>query len=502
MGVPMCSIEIYGRTESFEITAGTDAFGDSASKDLIECRTEKRLGVEAPAGVFELQLTRTLDASGRTWHDKISPQDLVVIQMMNYTGQSGEHGAGELHTVMIGLVDTIQTLTVMSSRGEPHRVIRVRGADFGKIFRTGVVTYWSFLGAALLSNVGSMQNFIDASQLIARPDVIASRLMSSLFERFMDIRFVVKQHSHSIFELLAKQLESYGGEIPAGLDLQFLNGEGSFWSFFVKIASPPFHELFVDTRRSTDTLVQPIKGATTIKASRLKLGKDGSNPVLVMRPTPFPYMKPVGSVVTTPWDRLRKHTINTGDVEAQAYDQVVSRSDEEVFNMYLTYAQYPWIPDQPWLLSVPAIIDLARFKRYGFRPLMPKTSILQAKDMDSKKDPMGIFYTALNWRLASWNVMNDTFQSGYKTCRLLPHVHIGDRLIDQSDWQDSPMEYYIETVVHHYVYNERATTTMGLTRGLRSSVYKTISQVLKQQGLKTVPSDAVMDQFKKMVGKK
>ena len=521
MGFPMCLIEIHGEFESFELEASvTDdrPYGRSTTSDLIECRVEKRKNSDSPAGVFEIQLVRSKDERGRTWRDKVRPQDVVVIQMQNYQGRAGANGAGELHTVMIGLIDSVQIATTLSASGKPQRVVQIKGTDFGKIFRTGVVTYWTFLGATLLDTVGKMQTFIDASQLNTRPDKIVATLIDKLFRRFMDITFRVQQHNHSIFDILAQQLESYGTEVPAGLDMQFLNGEGNFWSFFQKVASPPFHELWIDTRRSTAVLTgdqDPL--FTTITLPTKYLGKDSSCPTLIMRKTPFPYLTPriaplpfippqfqdTGTTANADrWNAMRKdaHRIGKDDLVGEPFDEVISISDEEQYNFYLTFAHYQWLPDQPYLLTIPGILDRARFHRYGYKPLTPTTSMFRGPEADPGRDTAGLFYTSLNWRLASWNCLNDWFESGYKTCKLLPHIHVGEILVDESDWQEQPKEYYIESVIHHFVYNERATTTLGLTRGLTSAQYANIQQHLLGQNLELIRPSAIAEEYHRLTG--
>ena len=522
MGFPLISIEIHGQDQSYELesTTTTDRpYGVTASGDLIECRIEKRKNSDSPAGIFEIQLVRSKDAQGRTWRDKIRPQDVVVIQMQNYQGTSGRNGAGELHTVMIGLVDSVQVATTLSASGKPQRVIQVKGTDFGKIFKAGIVTYWSFLGATLLgeNGTGKMENFIDASQLNTRPDRICATLIDKLFRRFMDIRFRVQQHDYSIFDILAQQLESYGIEVPAGHDYQFLNGEGNFWSFFTKVASPPFHELWIDTRRSTAILTEnqdPL--FTTIRQPTKYLGKDNSCPTLIMRKTPFPYLTsstPLAPFVPVQfqnadmnvnadrWNAMRTtaHRIGRDDLVGEPFDEVISVSDEEQYNFYFVFANYAWMPDKPYILSVPGIIDRTRFRKYGYRPMTMTTALFHGPEL-STADPAGLFYTSLNWRMASWNCLNDWFESGYKTCKLLPHVHVGEILVDESDWQEQPKEYYIESIIHHYIYNERATTTLGLTRGLTSKEYTEIDVNLRKQGLELVLPTATTDIYNQLTG--
>jgi hypothetical protein len=424
--------------------------------------------------------------------------------MMNYQGRSGAAGAGELHTVMIGLVDSVAIGTAVSTKGIPQRVVQVRGRDFGKIFMTGVVDYWTFIGATAISEqVGLAYNFIDASQLNATPDKVIAKLIADIFFRFMDIQFTVNQTPHTIFELLAQQLESYGGEFPGGLDLQFLNGQGNFWGFFLKACSPPFHELWVDTRRSTAAPLFSTDAATsTVRQAPLTLGKDNSCPTLVMRPTPFPYLRSNGLPNADRWQalELQAHLLGSDDLSGEPFDEVLSVHDEEQYNFYLISPHYPVLPDVPYALTVSGIIDKARFKRYGYKPMTPPSSLLQAKDLDSTTDPLGIFYTAMNWRLASWNVLNDTFESGYKSFKLLPHVHVGEVVVDESNWQETVKEYYVESVVHHFVYNQRATTTLGLTRGLPITDYNEIGQRLLGQRLTVVAPNKVADTFKELVG--
>lgn len=497
MGYPVCLVEIHGEAQSWELGGMVDParpHGNAPSGDLLACRTDKRLSMDTPAGVFEITLAAVRDRNGLTWKDKIHPQDVVVIQMMNYQGRVGARGEGELHTVMIGFVDRVTETVALNARGVPQHVIQVRGRDVGKLFLHGVVTYWTFLGASLLK----MQEFIDASLLNAKPDEVIERLLDRIYKQFLQITLTVLGRQRDFWDCLAYRLESYGAEVPAGLDFQFLAGEGSFWSFFVKVASSPFHELWVDTRR-----ISSLGGGSEVTAqdAQFVLGKDGSAPTLFLRPTPFPYLtpppalptdvpaatpplpgidvavpetivRPSGRVRAEAWTALVRHQVGGEDLNLEPFDQVLSVSDEEQANFYLVSPQYAWIGEKHWLLSVPGIIDEPKFRRYGYRPMLPATSLIQPKAIDTLQDPIVQFYTALNWRMASWNVLNDQFLSGIKTFKLLPHIHVGERLLDRSNWQ-KPYEFYIEQVSHHFVQHEQATTTLGLTRGLPAREYET-----------------------------
>lgn len=508
MGYPICFVEIHGQDESFELSASTNPYGTSPTSDLLEVKTDKSLSPERPAGAFEIRLARRKDDDrGRTWMDKIRPQNVVVIQMMNHQGRIGTHGEGEMHTVMIGLVDTVTDTTGITSRGLPQRQIVVRGRDMGGLFTSGVVTYWSFLGASVLG----AKEFVDPSQFNAKPDQIMVRLLENIYQRFLQLSFVVQGQSELFWDYLGYQLLSYGSEIPAGLDQSFQLLDGSFWSFFVKAASLPFHELYVDTRRQQDATNVLGLVTGTAKLAQKTLGHDESAPTLVLRPTPFPYLTPPPTtgvmppipeqtdpnaitlpettvnpdqeVNSTAWDALITHTIGDSDLTGESMEDGLSRSDAEQYNVYLVFPHYPLLPEKSFLLNVPAIIDAARFHKYGYKPLMPYTSLIQSKGVDGPTDPMVGFYTNLAWRLASWHVFNDTFLSGYKTCKLLPHVHVGERLLDQSSWLDTPQLAYIESVSHQFVQMEKATTTVGLTRGLSKADYDQYASFLLQSNL-------------------
>ncbi|MDO8357322.1 MAG: hypothetical protein Q7U76_13105 [Nitrospirota bacterium] len=522
MGYPICLVEIHGQDESFELSSGALPYGNSLTSDLLEVKTDKSLSPERPAGAFEIRLARREDDDrGRTWMDKIRPQNVVVIQMMNHQGTIGAHGAGEMHTVMIGLVDTITESMGITSRGLPQRQVVVRGRDMGKLFTHGIVTYWTFMGASF-GGVNPLG--LDASKYNAKPDQVMVQLLQDIYQRFLKLSLVVDGEAGDFWDYLGYQLRSYGAEIPAGLDTAFLQGEGSFWSFFVKCASLPFHELYIDTRRQGEAsnVLETQEGSTLSVAKRI-LGKDRSAPTLVLRPTPFPYLTtppvtgripplpqqtdpnvlelPTVDIVDhqlvnrTAWDALVQHEVGDNDMAGEAIDDGVSRSDAEQYNVYLTFPHYPFIQERQFLLNVPVIIDEERFHKYGYKPLMPYTTLLKAPGINNTADPLIGFYSALNWRIASWHVFNDRFMSGYKTFKLLPHVHVGEKLLDRSTWKAREELYYVESVSHHFVQNEKATTTVGLTRGLAKTDYDQYTSSLLSANLKLVNSDAVRSQW-------
>lgn len=522
MGYPICLIEIHGDDETYEVAMESSApIGNSPAHDLLACTTEKRISMES-AGTFELHFACTRDAQGRTWADKIHPQNLVVIQMMHHSGALGPDGAGELHTVMIGLVDHVTDGVAMNNRGVPNRSIVVRGRDATKMLTTGMVTYWNFLGAALL---GAAQH-TDIARFNDTPSRIARELLETLVVKFLQTTVRINGAPTQLWDLLGYDLSSYEAELPAGLDAKFTAGEGSFWQFFVKLASPPFHELFVDTRRrkTLDT-----NGGRETRAPRFTLGKDQSCPVLMLRPTPFPYITPpVRSLLGTipdnklvepdgtlnvpevhviaerdglTWDGLIRHEIGHQDgLRGEPIQEQLSVSDAEQYNLFLPLPSYPVLPDNMFLLSVPPIFDRARFHRYGYRPLTPSCALLQPKQSGDVNEPIWDFYISLAWRLASWYVLNDQFRSGTKLIQLSPHIHVGERLVDRSPWQHRTYEYYVESVTHRFMFGQSATTTLGLTRGLPEESYLRISEVLSEQGLEQLAPTKVSQTYRDLMG--
>lgn len=458
MGYPICVVEIYGRDGFWELTGEGEGHGVAPSGDLISVRTDKRLGVEAPAGVFDLRLVAARDAQGKTWQDRLRPQDMVVIQMMNYQGRTGAHGAGEMHTPMIGFVDTVTAMTDLNPQGIPQRQIQVRGRDAGKLFVNGLVTYFTFAGAALLG----LGDFAPLEYFNVPPDLLIQRLLEEVYQKYLQIAVPGPGGTTLAFwDMLDYNLRTFSGEIPGGLDSQFIQGEGSFWSFFTKVASPPFHELFVDTRRSRD--VRSLEGLMTPAGSNKMLGRDASAPFLFLRPTPFQYLKSDGKVsVWKDWEALPLHTVGEDDLYGEPVSDALSRSDQEQYNVYLALGKYYILGQQMQILTTPPIIDEVKFRRYGYKPLMPNTWLSK---IDLEEGPWPTFFHAMTWKLASWHCLNDEFLSGTKTFKLLPHVHIGERLLDASGVEED-RQFYIESVSHQFIQNERATTTLGLTRGL------------------------------------
>lgn len=523
MGYPICVVEIHGQQESYELQAGVSP-NSVPSGDLISVQTTKRLSPESPAGIFDLVLARRRDATGRTWMDKIRPQDTVVIQMMNYQGGSSFHGAGEMHTVMIGYVDRVTDETVLSPEGKPTRAIRVRGRDAGKLFITGITTYWSFAGASVLKGT----QYVDPSIFDDRPNRIIARLLDYIFSRMLKLQFLTEGHLRSWFDLLAYRLESFGPMFPGGSDHHFLGGEGSFWSFFTEVASLPFHELWVDTRRASDLANLTPNDNLTLKTPRIRFGRDQSCTTLFLRPTPFPYLLPSsapavatagappsttdGSVVLqsvvsptvsrvdrSAWDSLLWHVLGPEDlILGEPMADQMSRSDEEQFNFFFLFPVYKGLDRSHYLLNVPIIVDETNYRRFGYRPFMPSTRLLNFEGVDNGRDAMVGFYTALAWRLASWNVLNNQFLSGTKTCQLLPHIHVGERLFDRSGSQP-PTGFYIEGVTHIFVQNERAMTVLGLTRGLPTEQYNQYGQLLLNADLTDSVGIEVRDYYRKLV---
>lgn len=499
MSYPICLVDIYGRDEQWTMQAELDPrqpYGASTGTDLVSCRTVKHLHFGHPEGRFWLTLAHRPDGRGRTWADRLRPQDLVVIQLQHYGQPSGPHGQGQLHTVMIGLVTTISFIGGVNPDGTPQRQILVTGSDFGKLFIRSNVTFWSFAGASLLG----VAEFILPHLLNDQPHVVAKRLLTELFFKFMQPSWVFENQTVTFEDVLGYAMTSYQSEFPGGLDWQFLLSEQAFWSFFVKVASIPFHELYLDTRRVSDMQAsaefQPLSrvprtteaftdasGVSHLSSTRAEAGslvhlpqktygQDQSSPFVIMRQPPFPELGVGGATVNmTPWENLPNHVVSLDDAGFESSRQHLTRSDQELFNFYLIFPRGGVLGEFQYLLNVPPLIDLARFRRFGYRPLMPQVSLLQYPSK-AAGDPWLTFYSNLQWKLAGWNLLNDEYWSGPLTYPLLPHVHIGERLTDQSTWvtapgsQGSGRQFYIESVQHEFITNQRASTTIGATRGL------------------------------------
>ncbi len=522
MSYPVCMVEIYGREEQWTFTSEASdqrPYGTSPASDLISCRTEKHLHYANPAGRFSLTLVHRPDSRGRTWADRVQPQDLVVIQMLNYGQPAGPHGQGQQHTVMIGLVDTITIVARVDGSGKPQRQIAVKGQDFGKLFQRGNVTYWSFAGASL---VGAAE-FVAQEQLNGHPHTVAEVLLTELFFKFMKPEWVFNQQTVTFKDILGYALSSYQSLFPGGLDWQFILSEQAFWSFFVKVASVPFHEVFIDTRRTADMgpesadnplsrpprpsqrdlsagVLEARRPSTVPSQSIVHLptktyGRDASAPFVVLRPPPFPELAPSKLVDVSPWEALPQHVISVEAAGLETQDHTISRGDQEQFNLYLVFPRGGIIPEFPYLLYVPPIIDRPKFHHYGYRPLMPHVSLL---NMPSKttNDPWLGFYDELAWRLAGWNVLNDVFWSGTKTFQLMPHLHVGERLLDQSTWQTAPgsreagQEFYIESIRHEFVTHQQAKTMVGVTRGLSALQAHAYDSTLSQAAQNLTKLDA------------
>jgi len=403
---------------------------------------------------------------------------MIIIQMMNYQGPTqSPDGAGEMHTVMIGLISSIQRSLFIGRNGEPQAQIQVLGSDAAKVFIRGMVTYFSFVGASLLG----VQEFVPAAVFNAPPDQVIALLLDRIYRQILRLQVRGPGGPLSFWDLFGYRLETFSGPIPAGMDNAFLYGEGTFWSFFAKIASPPFHEIFLDTRRTQKLFDIELQEA---KAPVFTMGQDASAPVLFLRPAPFPVAEVLSLMPQTirskatgaevpllapvdltinyqAWNELTTYEVDReGMVGEDGVRESLTRSDHEQYNVYQLFGQYAVLGQIMQILNVAPIVDVEKLWTYGYKPMIANTWLVSGDDGADWKT----FHTALMWRLAGWHCLNDQFLSGQKTFKLMPHVHIGGRLRDRSSGR--PFLFYIERVIHEFIQNERATTTLGLTRGL------------------------------------
>lgn len=77
----------------------------------------------------------------------------------------------------------------------------------------------------------------------------------------------------------------------------------------------------------------------------------------------------------------------------------------------------------------------------------------------------------------------------------IPFGDFVNSLLDDSTWKKEAEVFYAESVSHHFTQNEKATTTVGLTRGLSRADYDRYATFLMGSNLKSAAGDQVRSQW-------
>lgn len=439
---------------------------------VISVTTHKQMS--APAGTFSIQL------AGIAWMSRLTPNDLVVIQM----GYKKPDGKEDVQTVMVGLIDTIgRTRTAQTP---PVATTTVTGRDLAKVLIKSQLRFYPEVGMDnrdgekfFLTDEGwiTLMNVFTAETIVkGTPAVVLDNIMRYILPKLNAVEWTIWDESKK--EPVPKKVDVTNilrynfGKVDIFLPMIFTADqyEGSIWNLMERASIKPFTELFVDVRSadeawnkgdrprvvnetieegSDDSKAKYPKGDGYYPSPRVGFGQDNSAVMVVLRNTPFDKGM---------WEKLYTHDLLAEDV----IEEELSISDNEHYNLF-------------WAGTVinPLGFDLKRVvppmfneedaKRYGLSPLEVSIEGLSI-EQDNPEAPTLLEGLSKSWtaKLKAWFEKNHTYMSGTMRVRGKGDYRIGHRLVRKG----IEREFYIEGVTQSFHVFESWETTLELTRGM------------------------------------
>lgn len=488
-------IKIHTQTDIFDATDGGDK---DVSKDVRSWSTTKRYGT--PAGTWQIQLSTRPDSNGKTWFEKLSPQDFVSIRLAIGSKEIQEDGSikGQFVTVMNGLINRVfRDTNVNPGTGEVQESIRVTGLDLAKVLTKFSVWYNPISGGlegilkglALLSTDEFVGKPIDKA-LEALLDLVLNKPNSEFVTKvksdpkigggkgalsvFVDLDNLGKK---KIYDML--KLHATVGAVTSNVQ-NLTTFEGTVWNGFRRWANEPWNELFVDNGHPDNESDRAGDG------NAQSLETDDDTTFIYLRPAPF---------TSERFARLVTHDILYEDIQAPFS---ISKGDDDCYTAYFSYPVFILSLSEISAKALPGgfrIIqkdtevtgptgkkELAKSpaNRFSFRLLDKKSIYLAAGNVDATTEELeeelqrindSDILKRLTDELVEFFDPNPTFLTGSVT--LKPHrtktlVKIGQRIRVKENPKGRPNElYYVVGVQNNWQFSNRFTQTLELHRGIQ-----------------------------------
>lgn len=469
------AIEIHTQTAVYK----------NVGKDVLSWSTTKRYGT--PAGSWQMQLSTRPDDDGKTWFDKLSPQDFVRIRLVI--------GDRPPVTVMNGLINRVSRNTSVSPEsGEVRESISVMGLDLGKILTKFSVWYNPYpaddsqealsaliQGLAILTSEffeglsikNALQTLLDLVTNRDTPAIDKIKDRQGALSIFIDLK---NKGTEPIYELL--KLNATVGEVTSDVE-NLTSFTGTLWNGFRRWANEPWNELFVDNGHPDNQKDRAGVGGTR----SLELNDDRT--YINLRPAPFTKER---------FERLVTHEISYEDIGGSFAS---SKGDDDTYTGYFAYPSFlmGYEPLEAKAMSggtriIQRETGISAANRYGFRLLDLKSIYVSVGNVDdtqeasAKKEAERITapdsadqvarIKELTNELVEFFDPNPTFLQGtitLKPNRLKTLAKIGQRLRIKENPKGRPNElYYIVGVRNNWTFGNAFTQTLELKRGVTENV--------------------------------
>lgn len=489
LAIPQCFVDIY----PFE---GGSYTLQGAS--ILRCLVSKSIG--SGDGNFALTLTpggpfgRNI---GPSWQEIITPNSLVVIAMTRWKYRQ---------VLMVGVVKIISESQVWRDN-QVMRVISVVGEDFNYYLTSQSYFAWNFLAssfAALLApqldeNAASLPFTLG---LLGGPSVTPAQIAKGWYNDIFagtkgilaNTSFPFQSARIGFPQAMATLFEEYPN-VSIPMSDYYIATEEAWLNKFRKILPYPFYEVFAIT--APPGFYAGAQGGYQFYSRGL--GADITvSPVFVNRVNPLPRVTvkvdgqqaQFADMDVAKWNALPLFVPDASFIESQ-----VSFTTEEARNFYaLIPTWYASLyggsnSNTSSLLFLSAgAVDIASIHRYGYRPAWQSISWFS--------DPAGSAAKSGEFNIEKivWDLMTRVYSYfepaplmalAATTFPLRPDIMPGCRYRYNPYKGEDSWDFYIDTVIHNFVFGGPSTTALQLRRGFPTSVYADVSEngVLRQAHL-------------------
>jgi hypothetical protein len=423
--------------------------------------------------------------SNPNWSDVLTPMSLVVIGMQR---------GGVSNITMIGVITSTTEIEQRSIQGV-QRGTQVQGQDFSYFFQT--FTFYNLftltgIGPAALGAVQSLATL--SSDLTAgTPAHVGLSWYNKIMVPLLYNVTIMLQNSGSgssatFAQVMGTTFEEYDTPVSIPTGVTFVS-EGANWEQnFANYFPFPFYEMFLVSAPvgTYSSLSNNTNAATPITLS----GFLDASPQFVCRVNPLPTLqnngtneKPDLQASLTKWNALTRYQPdNYGPLQIQ-----LSYSMQEVANLFIINAtaalQLFGQSNQsinPFNLTYGAWVDAASISRYGYRPSVHElkwwydangTQAQQNAANGTTEEQFSALIDAVNLRAAAYSEPTPLMAFGNASILLRPDILPGNVFQCAPYKDNNTWDFYIESVTHSFMFGQRATTTMTISRGMPDSVY-------------------------------
>ena len=491
---PMLAIEVYPYEGGAYTIQGGQILRAQVRRTIRDIQPDTFSIELAPGGPDGIE-------SRVTWSEIITPQSFILIG-----GQRGVAAAIMLAGIVTNPGETQQWQTTEQGTQAARRQHLI-GQDFTWYFNSFNWYALTFLGLTAGAALGPTgipallnQGLIGGSSAAnSNPALVGSGWYSTVMagpSGILGSTYVPYQQGSQLpFRTVVSTIwEQYENVfIPFG-DFYWA-AEGTWSSKFAAIFPRPFYEFFVATAPS-DAYSSTVATGSGLGAGGQQFtmaslpAAPAAGPVVVARVNPTPSLVATAVAagadpVLTPgldmsrWSQLPLYDFTTAPFGFLSSDVGFDSSDARNFYMLNPTWQRALFGDNnsniaPFVYYMSGFADARSIHRYGYRPEIATTrwfSDLNGNAAQNNTLNIANSVALLTARLASWYQPLPLMARALVTIPFAPDILPGCRFRYEPFKGQAAWDFYIEEVVHDYVFGGFSTTTLTLTRGLPQTVY-------------------------------